>query len=245
MFKLALDAGHYLGTAGKRCPKELDQNETREWWLNNRVAVKVENLLMAYEDIAILRVDDRTGVKKVSTKDRADAANEWNADFYLSLHFNGTDKIFSGGGIVAFCYGKGSKASFEWRDILYDALIEHTGLKGNRATPKATASYDVVRLTKMPAVLLEMGFMTSRVDCPIILTEKHADKCAAAIVEIIVNRNGLVKKREHTAYTVQINETYTETEGKKIVAELTAKGYPAQLVLNRERNFNADGTRRI
>ena len=37
MFKIALNAGHYLNTAGKRCLKKLDKNETREWVLNNRI----------------------------------------------------------------------------------------------------------------------------------------------------------------------------------------------------------------
>ena len=34
-FILALSAGHYLNTAGKRCLKSLDPAETREWWLND------------------------------------------------------------------------------------------------------------------------------------------------------------------------------------------------------------------
>ena len=38
MFKIAYCAGHYRYTAGKRLPKELDKNETREWVLNDRVA---------------------------------------------------------------------------------------------------------------------------------------------------------------------------------------------------------------
>jgi hypothetical protein len=45
MFKLALTAGHYMGTAGKRCIKSLDKNETREWWLNNRIADMIEKSL--------------------------------------------------------------------------------------------------------------------------------------------------------------------------------------------------------
>ena len=36
-FILALDAGHYLATPGKRCLKSLDPKQTREWILNDRV----------------------------------------------------------------------------------------------------------------------------------------------------------------------------------------------------------------
>jgi hypothetical protein len=49
-------------------------------------------------------------------------------------------------------------------------------------------------------------------------------------VEVIVKKKGLVKKQDQATYTVQIGETYTEAEGKRIVAELTAKGYPARLI---------------
>ena len=45
MFKIALTAGHYKYTAGKRCLKALDPKETREWTLNDRIADKIENLL--------------------------------------------------------------------------------------------------------------------------------------------------------------------------------------------------------
>ena len=36
-FKIALNAGHYSKTLGKRCLKKLDKNETREWVLNDRI----------------------------------------------------------------------------------------------------------------------------------------------------------------------------------------------------------------
>jgi hypothetical protein len=79
----------------------------------------------------------------------------------------------------------------EWRDELYEELIEHTGLKGNRANPKATSDLYVLRNTKAPAVLLEMGFMDSKSDVPVILSEEYADECARAIAGVIVRRGGL------------------------------------------------------
>lgn len=38
---IALDAGHYNDTPGKRCLKRIDPNETRERFLNARRAVLV------------------------------------------------------------------------------------------------------------------------------------------------------------------------------------------------------------
>ena len=46
---ICLDAGHYLGTPGKRCLKSIDPQETREWVLNARVADKLQEILAGYD----------------------------------------------------------------------------------------------------------------------------------------------------------------------------------------------------
>ena len=58
MFKLALNAGHGYKTAGKRCLKTIDPNETREYVLNKRICDKIESLFSGYKEIKILRIDD-------------------------------------------------------------------------------------------------------------------------------------------------------------------------------------------
>ncbi len=198
MFKIALTAGHYKYTAGKRCPKALDPNETREWVLNDRIADKIEAKLKAYEGYELLRTDDTTGEKDVSLTARTDAANKFKADFYLSIHHNAGINGGSGGGVVAYIYTNASAKSKEWQKALYDSIIKYTGLKGNRATPLASANLHEVRETTMPAVLLECGFMDSSVDVPIILTDDFAEKVATACVEVIVSKGGLTKKKVET-----------------------------------------------
>lgn len=229
MFKIALGAGHGINTAGKRCLKSLDPNETREWWLNDRICDYVESYLKDYEGYSLLRLDDSDdGEENPALADRVSRANAWGADFYLSVHHNAGVKGGSGGGIVAFAHPKASKASVEWRDALYDALIARTGLKGNRANPKATSDLYVLRKTIMPAVLLELGFMDSKTDVPVILTDKYAQNCAKAIVEIIVKRGGLTKKvtpDTGAKYKVQLGAFGKKANAEKLAAELEAKGY--------------------
>lgn len=198
MLKLALDAGHGLNTPGKRCLKSLDPNETREWWLNDRIADKVEVLLEGYEGVTVLRMDDITGACDVSLAQRTKAANARDADIYLSIHHNAGIKGGIGGGIVAYCHPKAGQESVELRDAFYEALAARTGLMGNRANPKATANHYVTRETTMPAVLLELGFMDSATDVPVILTEEYAQNCAEAIVEVVASWAGLTRKRETT-----------------------------------------------
>ena len=194
MFKLALDAGHHRHTSGKRCLADLDPAQTREWVLNARIADKVQQGLAGYDGIEILRVDDTTGKRDVSLAERVTKANEWGADFYLSIHHNAGINGGDGGGTVAYSHPNAGADTEAWRDELYEALIEHTGLRGNRATPKAESDLYVLRKTAMCAVLLEHAFMDSRTDVPILLTETFAQESANAIVEVVVRKAGLTKK---------------------------------------------------
>ena len=217
MFKLAIDAGHYKYTSGKRCDKKIDPKETREWTLNSRIADKLEAILSDYEEIQILRVDDRTGEKDTSLSKRTKLANDWKADFYLSIHHNAGIKGGSGGGIVAYIYKNIDNFSQEWQKALYNKSIEYTGLKGNRSKPLATATFQVLRETKMPAVLMEMGFMDSTIDTPIILTEDFADKAAKGLAEAIIEKQGLKKKPtpKPTPKPEKISVTYQVWDDKK------------------------------
>lgn len=235
MFKLALNAGHYLKTAGKRCLKKLDKNETREWTLNDRICDKIESKLKAYDGYKLLRVDDTTGSTDVSLSKRTTKANSFGADFYLSIHHNAGVNGGKGGGVVAYVYDKTKKAdTLEWQKELYNAIIKKTGLKGNRSTPLAKKNLHECRETTMPAVLLECGFMDSATDVPIILTDDYADKVATACVEVIVKRAGLTKKKtEQTdtkTYRVQVGAFTNKDNAEKLVKQLKADGYEAVIV---------------
>lgn len=232
MFKIALTAGHYSGTPGKRCMKKLDPKETREWTLNDRIADKVEKLLTNYTGYELIRTDDTTGKKDIGLTARTNAANNFKADFYLSIHHNAGINGGAGGGIVAYIYTKASAASGEWQKELYNALIAKTGLKGNRSNPTPKANLHEVRETKMPAVLLELGFMDSKTDVPVILTEDYANKCAEAIVEVLVKRGKLTKKptEPKKLYRVQVGAFSNKANAESLVAKLKKDGYDAAIV---------------
>ena len=191
---IALDAGHYLGTPGKRCLKSIDPGETREWVLNSRIAEKVQKILADYQ-VDILRLDDPTGQTDVTLQERTDKANQAKADLYLSIHANAGINGGSGGGIVLYAYSYPDEESIRVRDTIYQYTVSTTGLKGNRANPLALANFHVLRESDMPAVLGEFGFMDSTTDTPIILTEEFADHCADGIAAALVALYGLEEKQ--------------------------------------------------
>ena len=108
MFRLALNAGHGRNTAGKRCLKSIDPNETREWILNSRICDKIQVKLSTYDGIEVKRMDDATGVVDRTIATRTKTANTYGADFYLSVHHNAGIHGGTGGGIVAYTYARPS-----------------------------------------------------------------------------------------------------------------------------------------
>lgn len=213
---LALDAGHGDFTSGKRCPKALDPNETREHMLNDRIADKIEYKLSFYDGIRVERMDDTTGRIDVPLQTRTNHSDEIGADAYLSIHHNGAGRVFDGGGISVFCYPLAR--NIEEATEIYNRLVKATGLKGNRAKPiNPTKDLHVIRETKADAYLIEHGFMDSRVDFPIIMTEEFAETCAQVYCDYFVEKWNLKKKDSKDETLKRIDEI------KKQIAVLQAE----------------------
>jgi len=215
---IALDAGHYVGTPGKRCMKALDPDETREWTLNGRMAGHVERMLAPY-DCRVMRVDDRTGKDHVTLAERIAAANGERADWYHSIHHNAGVNGGPGGGIAVYAAVAAGAAARQMQREIYAATVRRTGLRGNRADPMPLADFAVLRGTAMPATLGEYGFMDSSTDVPQIITDGFSRLCAAGIAEALVKVADL-KLREDMDMG-QCAETGKQVEGlERRVADL-------------------------
>lgn len=230
MFKIAYCAGHWLGNP-KGVPVSMGLGDIREWTLNDRVADHFAAAAGLYEGVELLRLDDATGKTAIELADRAAAANKWGADFAAEFHHNGGINGGAGGGVVAFSY-PGSQKGRAYRDAIYDAVIAAGGLKGNRAEPKQEKAFDILRLTNMPAVLMEYGFMDSKTDAPVIVTDSYSKLVAYATMEGIARAAGLKKKatQEETpgGYTLAFPYLQEGSQGETVRAAqqlLTAKGY--------------------
>ena len=88
---------------------------------------------------------------------RVNEANDWGADYFISLHANASE-ISSASGSEALVYRVESTAGELARSIVQQ-LSAVTGLPNRGVTPR-TNLY-VLRRTRMPAVLVELGFITN------------------------------------------------------------------------------------
>lgn len=206
MAKIAIDCGHGRYTAGKRCMKKVDPKQTREWVLNDRVGDSLEKYLESAGH-QCLRVDDIDGSTDVSLSRRVKKANEWGADFYISIHHDSGIKGGKGGGTTVFVYTKAQAKSKEAQAQIYKHAVEHAKLKGNRADGTRSANYAVLRNTNMPACLIECGFMDSATDIKYILDPEWSDLMGLGIAEgICAVFGGKVKTdaEKSTSFKVQV-----------------------------------------
>lgn len=162
MVKIAVSAGHggYGVTPGKRGP-----DGKFEWIWNNAAAIEFIQHLKNFENVQTIRVDDPTGRTDIPLADRVRKANLWGADIYVSFHHNAMGSVWvaHGLGIETFRSDRVSASSSagKLQAAIHPRIVDAMGLKDRG---QKTAPFYELRYTKMPAVLLEGGFMDSRVD---------------------------------------------------------------------------------
>ena len=120
-----------------------------------------------------------------SLRARTEDANRWGADYFLSLHTNASE-LAAATGSEAFVYALGGRADALAVDILR-RLQERTGL--NNRGVFARPSLYVLKRTAMPAILLELGFISNARDAR--LMHESPALFADGIYQGIVDFTGL------------------------------------------------------
>lgn len=121
-----------------------------------------------------------------SLRIRVDEANNFGADYFISLHTNASNNA-SASGSEALVYSSPSVASELGEDILV-WLNRLTGLR-NRGIVNRPGLY-VLRKTQMPAVLVEMGFISNPQDAA--LMNNNPELFAEGIYNGILQYTGLL-----------------------------------------------------
>lgn len=93
-------------------------------------------------------------------------ANSWGADVFISLHTNAALNP-NATGSEALIYSKSSTVANALATDILEQLNLVTGLR-NRGVIERPGLY-VLRRTNMPAVLVEMGFITNRYDAELMV----------------------------------------------------------------------------
>ena len=105
-----------------------------------------------------------------SLRVRVDEANEWEADIFISLHNNAAENPNASGN-EALVYGPGSTVARALGENILEQLTLTTGLR-NRGIVYRPGLY-VLKETEMPAVLVEMGFISNPYDADLLVNSPY------------------------------------------------------------------------
>jgi N-acetylmuramoyl-L-alanine amidase len=114
----------------------------------------------------------------VGLSQRAKMANGWGADWFVSVHCNSfMDK--NSKGTETFAYQAGTPAHSKAREV-QDKLVQYLG-RADRGVK--TANFAVLRESKMPAVLVEIAFISNAEEEGLLLDGAFRQKAAGAVFE--------------------------------------------------------------
>lgn len=138
-----------------------------------------------------------------SEQDRAAFANDIGADLVLSLHVDGWTSPRAHG-IACYHYGAGESASTigeRLADLIQRELVARTGMGNNRIHGK---TWELLRLTRMAAVRVELGYLTAPGDRAKLTDTKYRDAMAEALL-VAVQRLYLPKADDPETGVMQIS----------------------------------------
>lgn len=166
---IVLDAGHGGKDQGT-CAGDILEKD-----INLSVVKKLAQKLEKRGAAVILTRDEDV---KIDLEDRAKLANKEKADIFVSIHCNYYEKDAGIRGLECY-YREGSADGEELAERILEEFrkeaVENRGTK--------TANYRVLRKTDMPAVLVELGYMSNSEECRKLGEEDYQDFLAEKIAE--------------------------------------------------------------
>lgn len=173
-----LDPGHGAQDNGAAANGLLEKEINVD--MSNKVMKLIErdNLVKGY----LTRIEDI----KVPLNDRAEFANGLG-DLFISFH-NNANPSSNANGTEVFYYNHDNDntigiASKTVADIMQKSIVSELGSFDRKVK---TAAFVVIKNTKIPAVLLEVGFLTNREEAALLATDSYRQKSAEAIYKGIL-----------------------------------------------------------
>lgn len=145
------------------------------------IAQRASYFLRQYgADVRLTRAGDRTFStnKHADLNARAEFANNAQAAYFVSIHIN------AGGGSGFESYvmtGMADEEAGRRQNIMHREVAEAFEKAGLPDRGKKTANFAVLRLTNMPAILLECGFIDRDEDATLLRNRTFIDSIAEAI----------------------------------------------------------------
>src|SRR3954467_15883368 len=171
--RIVVDAGH--GGEDTGCT----EGETTEADLVFDLASRIEGRLAAAGATVYLT---RGRHQNPSLAERTSFANDARADLFISLHLD-THGSEHARGVASYYYGTGSGPSStvgeEFANLVRREVVARTGMLDLGSHPK---TWDLLRMTRMPAVRLDCGYLSHQVDRLLLLDARVRSAIAQAVL---------------------------------------------------------------
>lgn len=213
-YKIMLDAGHGGSDPGAVYEGRQEKDDTL------RLTLAVGEIL-ANNGIDV--VYTRTTDVYQTPFEKAKLANESGADFFISFHRNSSPRANQYNGVEVLLYDK-SGIKYEMAENILGAMGE---LGFREIGVKERPGLVVLRRTKMPALLLEIGFINSDIDNQIY--DERFQEIAQGIAGAILGTLAENEVEGPTYYRVQTGAFRSRENAERMLYQLTDKGYPAFL----------------
>ena len=171
VYKIFIDQGHNPQNPNAGA----EANGVREQDVTYEVGIRLAELLRENPNFEV-RLARNSPTEQLGTSNatslaaRVNAANSWGADYFISLHCNASTNTTASGSEV-YVYSETSPA-FPLGEAILVGLQNATGLR-NRGMFIRPSLY-VLRRTNMPALLVEMGYLTNPEDARLLSTDPQS-----------------------------------------------------------------------
>jgi N-acetylmuramoyl-L-alanine amidase len=174
--RIVVDAGHGGEETG------FTVGETTEADLVFDLASRIEGRLAAAGATVYLTRGRNQGP---SLAERTAFANDARGDLFLSLHLD-SHRSEHARGVAAYYYGTGSGASStmgeQFANLVRREVVARTGMLDLGSHPK---TWDLLRMTRMPAVRLDCGYLSHPVDRLLLLDARVRSAVAQAVLAAV------------------------------------------------------------
>ena len=218
--KWYLDFGH-----GGKDPGALGKNNTKESDIVLKIGLIIKEILEKSNEKVITTRENNT---YYTLSQRFNKANKENCDYFISLHMNSSTNT-SAKGTETWVYNLNSKISTLGKNLT-------SNLSKNLNTPnrgvKESKKFSVLKNTKMPAIIIEIDFISNPEIEDLYKKEDYIQKVSQTISSTLLNFINKEAPPKAPLYKVTIGAFKDKNNALKLKNEALSKGFKDTYITN-------------